>query len=50
MLFVVISETNEEKTPYKITNFSNLVEITVLNIPVELDTLNECYFAWDDPN
>ncbi|CAD8126178.1 unnamed protein product [Paramecium sonneborni] len=49
VLFVIISETKHDQTPYRITNQSKMVQITVLNLPVILDYKQDCYFAWDDP-
>ncbi|CAK68476.1 unnamed protein product (macronuclear) [Paramecium tetraurelia] len=49
VLFVVISETKHDQTPYRITNQSNMITVTVLNLPAELDCNQDCYFAWDEP-
>ncbi|CAD8204171.1 unnamed protein product [Paramecium pentaurelia] len=49
ILFVVISETKHDQTPYRITNQSKMIQVTILNLPVCLDYNQDCYFAWDEP-
>ncbi|CAK64571.1 unnamed protein product (macronuclear) [Paramecium tetraurelia] len=50
ILFAVISETKHDQTPYRITNLSKMIQVTVLNIPASLDYNQDCYFAWDELN